>query len=96
MQITFDEVYVTTGDLYFNGSVESFIVYTPEETDGQSYAVDTTLNGSLQVTGDANGTANLDYTISEQYNYAEDTIRTEAQGKISGTDVSNFTQGNTE
>ncbi|MEC7984389.1 MAG: hypothetical protein VX278_04445 [Myxococcota bacterium] len=96
VEISFADVYVTTGDLYINGTVESFIVYTLEETDSQSYSVDTTLSGNLNVTGDVGGTAKLDYTLSKEYDYASDTIRVEAQGKISGTDVSEFTKGSTE
>ena len=96
VQLIFEEVYVTAGDLYFNGNVESLIVYRLEETDGQSYTVETTLNGDISVSGDVSGTAALDFSFLKEYTYDTDTIRIEAQGKISGTDVSSFTQGNTE
>ena len=96
LEMIFEEVYVTTGDVYLNGNIESLIVYRLEETDGQSYTVDTVLSGDLKVRGDVSGTAILDYSMLKEYTYATDTIRIEAQGKISGTDVSSFTQGNTE
>lgn len=95
LSLNITDVYVMTGDLSYDGTVELYMEYAIDPTDNQSTTQTMSISESLSVSGDVSGTAVLNYTIIETYNAQTEVTSTQATGDISGTDVSSFLQGTT-
>ena len=95
LSVEISEVYVMTGDLNLNGTVDLYMEYAIDPTDNTSTSQSMTLSESVRVSGDVSGNAKLDFTITETYNAQTDITSTQASGELSGTDVSSFLQGTT-
>ena len=95
LTVSFEDVYVTTGDLTFNGNAALYMEYSIDLTDSASTTQKMTLSEELKVSGDVSGTARLNFTLIESYNAQTELYNVEASGDISGSDVSSFLQGET-
>jgi len=93
LTLSFQDVYVTTGDITLNGEALLDMKYSIDLTDSASTTQKMTLRENLKVSGDVSGTAKLNFTLIQSYNAQNGQYSTEVSGDISGTDVSSFLQG---
>ena len=95
LTVSFEDVYVTTGDLTFNGNTALYMEYSIDLTDSASTTQKMTFSEDLKVSGDVSGTATLNFTLIETYDAQTELYDVKVSGDISGTDVSNFLEGGT-
>jgi hypothetical protein len=93
LQVLLEEVYVLEEDLTMSGTLSMGVAHDIDQADGQSYHLETTVDGALSVSGDAKGLADLAFSFTEVYDYDANRLTFSAAGEISGQDVSGFTNG---
>jgi hypothetical protein len=88
--VAFTDVYVPAQRITLNGALSVTTDYFLDPTNLISYQIDLSIKGELTVTGDANGIAEIQYSIEESYDIETDRTSLDAQGTINGHDVNKW------
>lgn len=92
LQLSMD-IYSARSNINLSGEASFNASYILEQTDAASYQKAFFIDGDLTVEGDANGIADLGYSITETFSSSEDSTAVDTTGDISGTDVQDFLSG---
>ncbi len=90
LSLGFEDVHTASPDLTLNGAVDTAM---SGSTSGGAYHYEYALSGALDVSGDANGSADFDFEVVVDVDPTSGSYSYEASGDISGYDVSGMTGG---
>lgn len=87
LRVYLTEVYVQEQRITMDGKLSATTSYFLDPTNRQSYETTITIGGDLTIEGDANGNADIQYTITESYDAESGRTALTAEGTINDHDV---------